>query len=100
MSLDHVQGFHGHFRRWAFATVGEVKRPFLDYLAATVGVIALTLGTMALVVGRVESGVTLPQDGDRIVIDWVASQSPAASHGLESGMVLLNLNGRELIRLP
>jgi signal transduction histidine kinase len=77
-----------------------VKRRFLDYLAATVGVIALTLGTMALVVGRVESGVTLRQDGDRIVIDFVAAQSPAASHGLEPGMVLLNLNGRELIRLP
>ena len=77
-----------------------MKRPFRDYLAATVGIVALTLGTMAFVVGRVETGVNLRQDGDRIVIDWVAAQSPAASHGLESGMVLLNLNGRELIRLP
>ena len=77
-----------------------MKRRFLDYLAATVGVVALTLGTMALVIGRVESGVTLRQDGDRIVIDWVAAQSPAASRGLEPGMVLVDLNGRELIRLP
>ena len=98
--MTAIQGFPGRLREVAFGTVGPVKRRFLDYLAATVGVIALTLGTMALVIGRVESGVALRQDGDRIVIDWVAAQSPAASNGLESGMVLLNLNGRELIRLP
>ncbi len=73
---------------------------FRDYLAATVGVVALTVGAMVLVVGRVELGVTLRQDGDRIVVDWVASQSPASRSGLEPGMVLLNLNGRELISLP
>jgi signal transduction histidine kinase len=78
----------------------SVKQRFLDYLAATVGIVGLTLGTMALVIGRVDPGVTLRQDGDRIVIDWVAAQSPAASHGLEPGMILVNMNGRELIRLP
>jgi signal transduction histidine kinase len=100
MSMADIQGFHGQFGGEALWYRRPVKRRFLDYLAATVGIVALTLGTMALVVGRVESGVTLRQDGDRIVIDWVAAGSPAASHGLEPGMILLNLNGRELIRLP
>jgi signal transduction histidine kinase len=77
-----------------------VSQRFRDYLAATIGIVGLTLGLMALVVGRVDPGLSLRQDGDRILVDWVATQGPAASHGVEPGMVLLNLNGRELIRLP
>ena len=98
--MDGVQGFPGRFRSVAFGTVGPVNHRLRDYLAATVGILGLTLGVMALVVGRVDLGVTLRQDGDRIVVDSVAAQSPAASHGLEPGMILVNLNGRELIRLP
>ena len=95
-----IQGSPGHARSTSTATVEAVSQRFRDYMAATVGVVALTLGAMSLVVGRVELGVTLRQDGDRVVVEWVANNSPAASHGIEPGMVLLNLNGRELIRLP
>lgn len=77
-----------------------MSQRFRDYVAVSVGIVALTLGAMALVVGRVELGVTLRQDGDRVVVEWVASNSPSASRGIVSGMVLLNLNGHELIRLP
>ena len=73
---------------------------FRDYLAATVGVVALTLGAMALVIGRVELGVTLRQDGQYVVVDAVAPNSPAARQGLEPGLVIVNLNGRQLIQLP
>ena len=98
--MDVVQGSPGHFRVRAFGTVANVSQRFRDYVAASVGIVALTLGAMALVVGRVELGVTLRQDGDRVVVDSVWNNSPAAAHGLESGMVVLNLNERELIRLP
>jgi signal transduction histidine kinase len=77
-----------------------VSQRVRDYVAATAGIVALTLGAMSLVVGRVELGVTLRQETDHVVVEWVASNSPAAAHGIEPGMVLLNLNGRELIRLP
>ena len=82
------------------ATVEAVSQRVRDYVAGTAGIVALTLGAMALVVGRVETGVTLRQDGDHVVVDFVANNSPAARQGLELGMVLLDLNGRELIRLP
>ena len=98
--MDGVQGSPGHSPPRSTATVEPVSERFRDYVAATVGVVALTLGAMSLVVGRVELGVTLRQDGDRVVVEWVANNSPAANHGIVPGMVLLNLNGRELIRLP
>jgi hypothetical protein len=98
--MDDVQGSPGHFPGKAFGSVATVSQRFRDYVAASVGIVALTLGAMALVVGRVELGVTLRQEGDRVVVDWVASNSPAARQGLEPGMVLLHINGHELIRLP
>jgi signal transduction histidine kinase len=98
--MDDVQGSPGHFPGKAFGSVATVSQRFRDYVAASVGIVALTLGAMALVVGRVELGVTLRQEGDRVVVDWVANNSPAARQGLEPGMVLLHINGHELIRLP
>jgi signal transduction histidine kinase len=98
--MDGVQGSPGQFCGGAFGTVATMSQRFRDHVAAAVGIVALTIGAMALVVGRVELGVTLRQDGDRVVVDWVASNSPAARQGLEPGMVLLNINGHELIRLP
>jgi signal transduction histidine kinase len=98
--MGDVQGFPRGFPEVPFATVAIVNGRLRDYLAATVGVVAFTLGVMALVVGRVELGVTLRTDGDRIVIDFVAPSSPAARAGLAPGMVLTSLNDRELIQLP
>ena len=71
-----------------------------DYLAATVGVTALTLGAISLVVGRVEQGVNLVQADGKVVVDFVARNSPAAQAGVEPGMVLTSLNGVQLVQLP
>jgi signal transduction histidine kinase len=81
-----------------------VNQRFRDYLAAAVGIVALTLGAIALVVGRVDFGVTFgvaySDDGDRIVIDRVAENSPAQRQGFEPGMVVIGINGTQLIRMP
>jgi signal transduction histidine kinase len=98
--MDRVQGIPGHLARRAFGSVRTVSQRFRDYVAVSVGIVALTLGAMALVVGRVEVGFSLRQDADRVVVDWVANNSPAARQGLEPGMVLLDINGHQLIRLP
>jgi signal transduction histidine kinase len=95
-----VQGIPGHSRSRPFGTVAVVSHRFRDYLAATVGVVGLTLGALALVIGRVDLGITLRQDGDRIVVDWVTANSPAANHGIAPGMVAVGLNGQALIILP
>ena len=71
-----------------------------DFIAGSVGIVALTLGVMALVVGRVELGVTLRPESDRIVVDFVAANSPAARAGIAPGMVVVALNDRQLIELP
>ncbi len=77
-----------------------MNQRFRDYLAALVGVVALALGASALVVGRVDFGVTLRPDGDRIVITRVDAGSPAARQRFEPGMVVVVLNGHQLYQLP
>jgi signal transduction histidine kinase len=81
-----------------------VNQRFRDYLAAAVGIVALSLGAIALVVGRVDFGVTFrvsyDADGDHIVIDRVAENSPGQRQGFEPGMVVIALNDAQLIRLP
>jgi signal transduction histidine kinase len=99
-SIASVQGFPRQFRGSPFATVATVNERLRDYLAATVGVIALALGAMSLVVGRVELGVTLGQHDGKVVVDSVWNNSPASQRGIEPGMVLLYLNGVQLIELP
>jgi signal transduction histidine kinase len=77
-----------------------VNQRFRDYLAAAVGLVALTLGLLALVIGRVDFGLTFRVDGDRVTIENVAEYSPARLEGFEPGMVVLSLNGMELLTLP
>ena len=77
-----------------------MNQRFRDYLAAAVGVVALTLGSLALVLGLVDFGVTFRQEGDRLLIDRVATNSPASFEGFQPGMVVLSLNYQQLLRLP
>lgn len=77
-----------------------MNQRFLDYLAAAVGIVGLTLGSLALVIGRVDFGVTFRADGDVVVIDSVGEHSPARLQGFEPGMIVLAINGTQLISLP
>jgi signal transduction histidine kinase len=100
MSMADVQGFPGHLRGRPFATVEQMNGRFRDYLAATIGIVALTLGSFALVLGRVDFGLTFRADGDTVSIDNVSEHSPARMQGFEPGMIVLGLNGIQLMRLP
>jgi signal transduction histidine kinase len=71
-----------------------------DRAAAAVGVLAFALGLAALTTSRVDLGVTLVDDGTFVRIGDVAPYSPARLDGFDSGMVVVSLNGFDLIRLP
>jgi signal transduction histidine kinase len=71
-----------------------------DMLAAGIAIVALTLGIGALVVGRLQTGIDLRVEGDRLVVDRVTPYSLGAIDGVEPGMVVVVLNGTQLYRLP
>lgn len=67
-----------------------------------VGVVAasLTFGTLALVIGRVDTGVQLVQEGAYVRIASVADDSPAQLEGFVPGMIVVSVNDTPLLRLP
>jgi signal transduction histidine kinase len=75
--------------------------PLRDRLAIVIAMVALTLGVATAVVGQYDDGVQLAVDGqDRIVVGDVDPHSPAARFGIQTGMIVTQLNGFELLRLP
>jgi signal transduction histidine kinase len=62
--------------------------------------IALIGGMAALVVWRVDLGMTLAADNGRVLIVGVDEHSPGLLEGFRRGMVLIDLNGQQLMQLP
>ncbi len=77
-----------------------MKQHVRDRLAAAIGMTGVALGIGAVVNGGVSSGIQLGVDGDRVVVSRVTPYSLAAMDGVESGMIVLRLNGTDLYRLP
>src|SRR4029453_14055085 len=73
-----------------------------DLFAAAIAIVALALAIGAVVVGgrRTESGIRLGVDGDRLVVASVTPYSRATADGVETGMIVVNLNGQQLLNLP
>jgi len=79
-----------------------------DVIAGVIVAIALILGAAAWVDGRIDHGLQLTiqsspdktQTQDRIVILDVDPTGAAAASGLQPGMVVTTLNGRDVTRLP
>ncbi|MBA2374177.1 MAG: hypothetical protein H0V74_08265 [Chloroflexi bacterium] len=71
-----------------------------DQIALVIAVLAAMVSLGALVIGRVDTGVRLGIEADRVVILDVRPNSHADNHGLEPGMLVVRLNDRELVRLP
>ncbi|MBI3751721.1 MAG: hypothetical protein HY263_08740 [Chloroflexi bacterium] len=69
-------------------------------LAVAVAGVALVGGMLALAAWRVDLGFTLAASNDRVVIVSVADHSPAQIEGFVPGMVVINLNGIQLMQLP
>lgn len=76
------------------------KRLTLDRVAVAIGVLALAVGVLAPVLVKVGAGVRLAVSEGRVVVWWVDPYGPAARFGVQSGMVAIDVNGRQLVRLP
>jgi signal transduction histidine kinase len=77
-----------------------VTQDLRDRIALAIAAVCIALSLLALAIGRVEIGVKLVRDGDRVVVEAVTDGSLAARDGVQPGMVVLQLNGTQLIRLP
>ena len=71
-----------------------------DRFAAAVAIVALVLGLVAIFNWRADIGVGLVRDGQYVRIASVATHSPARREGFEPGMIVLGLNGTDLVNLP
>jgi signal transduction histidine kinase len=71
-----------------------------DLFAAGIALVALTLGIVSLAIGRQQTGIDLRVEGDHLVVDHVTPYSLGATDGVQSEMIVVDLNGRQLYQLP
>ena len=71
-----------------------------DRLALVIAAVCVALSLGALFVGRVDTGIRLARDGDRVVILAVDAFSLGSRDGVEPGMVVLDINGVQVLELP
>ena len=76
------------------------SKAWIDRAAVTMAIAGLALGVGELAVGQSDPGVRLVVSGDHIVIASVNAYSPAGMAGMRAGMVAIQLDGHELIKLP
>ena len=72
----------------------------IDRLAAVIAVVALVIGLATISLGRIDSGIRLATSGDYVVVSEVHPRNPAARYGLRPGMIVTELQGVTLVRLP
>ena len=72
-----------------------------DRVAIGIAVVAMVLGVGTLMFGRYDTGITLTVDDQgRVIVVAVNPHSRAEQYGIQAGMIVTQLNGVELIRLP
>ncbi|HEX5589771.1 MAG TPA: hypothetical protein VFX65_05735, partial [Candidatus Limnocylindrales bacterium] len=71
-----------------------------DRAAALIAAVAFALGLIAITTARVDYGVAVYFDGTYARIAEVEPFSPGSRDGFEPGMIVVRLNGFELLRLP
>lgn len=72
----------------------------VDRLALGVAGLALVAGLTSIAIGRLDSGISLTYDGEYVEVAAVEPRSAAALYGLRPGMIVTELQGTTLIRLP
>jgi signal transduction histidine kinase len=72
----------------------------IERLAASVAAIALIVGLSTIALGRYDSGIRLATSGEYVVVSEVHPRSVAAQYGLKPGMIVTELHGLTLIRMP
>jgi len=70
------------------------------WIAAGLAALALTMSLLVLLFGRYEPGLRLAVSGDGLVVAEVLPFSPADRDGVRAGMRVININDRQLIRIP
>jgi len=75
-------------------------RQGIDRAAAALAVLVLGLGILTPITGRIDLGVRLVMTNGRVVVADVNPNSVAAFSGMETGMVVVSLDGRQLVQLP
>ncbi|MDQ6793775.1 MAG: hypothetical protein M3067_02910 [Chloroflexota bacterium] len=71
-----------------------------DRLALAIVAVCVALSLAALFVGRVDTGIRLARDGDRVVVASVDAFSLGSRDGVAAGMVVLSVNGVQILELP
>ena len=73
-----------------------------DGAAVVIALLAFGLGLMPLTVFSYETGLRLAVDdsASRLIVSSVDPWSPAARDGVESGMIVVGMNGITLLALP
>lgn len=71
-----------------------------DRLALSIAAVCVALSLAALFVGRVDTGIRLIRDGDRVVVLAVDQFSLGSRDGVQPGMVVLSVNNVQLLALP
>jgi len=79
---------------------GPMTTELRDRLALLVAGLCIAASLVALAVGRVDVGIYLAADGDHVVVSHVTDGSLAARDGVQAGMVVVDLNGTQLLALP
>ena len=72
----------------------------IDRLAAAIVAIALAAGLATIVFGTYDSGIRLATSNEYIVVYDVQPRSIAAQYGLVPGMIVTELDGVTLVRMP
>ena len=72
----------------------------IDRLAMAIAGIALVMGLGTIALGRFESGIRLTTSGEYVVVSEVQPRSVAAQYGLQPGMIVTELQGLTLVRMP
>ena len=71
-----------------------------DRLALAIAAVCVALSLAALFVGRVDTGIRLTREGDRVVVAAVDQFSLGSRDGVQPGMVVVSVNNVQLLELP
>jgi signal transduction histidine kinase len=76
-------------------------RTWIERGAIAVVAVLLLLGTLIAVAGHEDPGIHFAQRDDGfVVVTSVNAYSPGEQNGIQPGMIAINLNGQDLVRLP
>lgn len=71
-----------------------------DRIAAIVAGVAVAIALATIALGRYDSGVRLTTSGEYVVVSEVETRSVASENGLRPGLIVTELGGVTLVRLP